>query len=232
MTEIGNAVRSRRGLGIAGLVVAAVLGVGYLADSAREHDGPSRLDPVVAADVLGLRSGPATALAHVLSFVGSEVVVGGIALVLLGVLLWRRRLDQAVPFAVAVAGAAILTAALKALVARPRPPRPDVLGAVDHSYSFPSGHTLTSAVLIALVVWLLWCRTTHLGRVLLVESGALLAFAIGASRVYLGYHWLTDVVASWLVALAWLGAVLLLSRPLVRAVAPRSEPRRELTRRS
>lgn len=193
-----------------------------LAVAAREHAGPQHVDPVVAADVLGLRTPTATAVAHLLTFVGSEVVVGAIALVLFGWLLWRRDLARAVPLGVAMFGAAVLTVVVKMVVARPRPGRADVLGAVDHSYSFPSGHTFTSTVLIGVVVWLVWAGVSSLVRVLLIESGALLALGIAASRVYLGYHWLTDVVASLLLALAWLGALGLLHEPLLRPAVERA----------
>lgn len=198
------------------LALVSVLGVAYLADSASEHDGPSRVDPLVAADVPGVRTSAATWLARLLTFAGSEVVVGAIALLLLGVLLWRRRTERAVLFALAMGGSVFLTVALKLLVHRPRPGVADVFGPIDHSYSFSSGHTLNSTVLIALAVWLIWSGSSGLRRVLLVECGGLLAVGIGASRVYLGYHWVTDVTASWLVALAWLLVVSLASGPLVR----------------
>jgi membrane-associated phospholipid phosphatase len=95
----------------------------------------------------------------------------------------------------------------------------DRLGALDTTYSFPSGHTLNSTVFIALVVWLLWPGVRHKGHVALVAGGAVLALGVGASRVYLGYHWLTDVVASVLLALAWLSIVWLL-RQSGRRAAP------------
>lgn len=198
-----------------GLAMVAGAGVVVLAVSARDHTGPARLDPDTAADVLGLRTNVATVIAHVLTFVGSEVVVGAIALVILGWLFWRRDLEHAIPFGAAMAGSAVLTVVVKALVARSRPGRVDVLGAIDHSHSFPSGHTLNSAVLIGLVIWLAWPSATSLTRMLMLESGTLLVLGIAASRVYLGYHWLTDVLASLLLALAWLSTVWLVREPLV-----------------
>lgn len=199
-------------------LVGSILAVAYLADSVGEHGGPSRVDSVIASDMLDLRTPLLTWFARALTFLGSELVVGLIAVLLFGFLLWRRRTALAVPFGLAMGGSVFLTVALKVLVARPRPPQTFVLGPIDHSYSFPSGHTLNSAVLLVLVVWLLWPRALGLGRVLLVESGALLASGIGASRVYLGYHWTTDVCASWLVALGWLSVVVLISGVLLRTL--------------
>ena len=194
----------------------AATGVGVLADAAGEHDGASRLDPVTAVEVLGMRTPTATHLARAFTVLGSEVVVGGLAIVLLVALLMRRQFARATVFAVAMGGSAVLTVALKLLVARPRPGGLDRLGPPDKTYSFPSGHTLNSMVFLALVVWLLWASLTHAARVALVVVSAVVAAGVAASRVYLGYHWLTDVLASGLVALAWLCIVWLLAPTFAR----------------
>jgi membrane-associated phospholipid phosphatase len=101
-------------------------------------------------------------------------------------------------------------------VDRHRPGAVDRLGAVDTSYSFPSGHTLNSAVFLALAVWLLWPVASRVARYSLVAGGVLLALGVAASRVYLGYHWLTDVFASALVAVAWLSILVMLRDPVRR----------------
>ena len=192
---------------VAALAAAAVVA---LADAAGERDGPSRLDPVTAADVLRIRTPALTGLAHAFTFLGSEVVVGFLAVLTLVTLLARGRFTKATLFAIGIGGSAFLTVAVKLLVARPRPGAVDRLGALDTTYSFPSGHTLNSTVFLALLVWLLWPAAKPAGRIALVAVGTVLAVGVAASRVYLGYHWLTDVVASGLVALAWLSFVWLL----------------------
>jgi membrane-associated phospholipid phosphatase len=164
-----------------------------------------------------VRTPTLTQLAHVFTFLGSELVVGGLALVVLATLLMQRQLSRAAIFAIGMAGSAFLTVVVKLIVARPRPGEVDRLGALDTSYSFPSGHTLNSTVFIALIVWLLWPSVRRAGRIALVTAGAVLAVGVAASRVYLGYHWLTDVLASGLVALGWLCLVGLLGATLTRA---------------
>jgi membrane-associated phospholipid phosphatase len=134
------------------------------------------------------------------------------------VLLSRRTFARAATFAIGIGGSAFLTVAVKLFVARPLPGGVDRLGAVDTTYSFPSGHTLNSAVFLALVVWLLWPIASGTARGLLGAAAAALAVGVGASRVYLGYHWLTDVLASGLVAVAWLSVVWMLREPVARAV--------------
>ena len=203
------AVAAAAGLGM--------LGVSWLADSALEHDGPSRLDPVTAAEVLRIRTPTLTDVAHALSFVGSEVVVGTLALVTLAWLVVRREPGRAAVVATAVGGSAFLTVAVKTLVGRQRPGPVDRLGPLDTSYSFPSGHTLYSAAFFAVVVWLLWPTASRVARAGLVTGAAMLAVDVGASRVYLGYHWATDVIASGLVAVGWLSLVWL-SRGLLQRI--------------
>ena len=192
---------------VAGLAVTGVVG---LAEAVGEQDGLSRLDAVIAAGVLSLRSPALTLLAQAFTFLGSELVVGGVAIGVFATLLWRRQLARGVLFAVGIGGSAVLTVAVKHVVARPRPGAVDRLGPVDTTYSFPSGHTLNSAVLIALSTWLLWSSVRSTGRASLAAVGTVLALGVAASRVYLGYHWFTDVVASLLIALAWLSLVRLL----------------------
>ena len=196
------------------VAVLATSGVSWLADAAREHDGPSRLDPVAAAEVLRIRTPTLTGLAQALTLAGSEVVVAALAAAALLWLVVRREPGRAAVVVTAIGGSAFLTIAVKMLVGRHRPGAVDRLGTLDTSYSFPSGHTLSSAVLLAVLVWLLWPATSRLARGGLVATAGVLAVGIGASRVYLGYHWLTDVIASGLVAVAWLSVVWMLREPV------------------
>lgn len=201
------------------LAALAALGVVCLADAAREHDGLSRVDPVAAADMLRLRTSGLTHVARALTIMGSEVMVGGLSLIVIVMLLARRKLPEAATFAVGIGGSAFLTVAVKLLVGRSRPGQADRLGAVDTTFSFPSGHTLNSAVFLALVVLLLWPALNNVMRGALVVAAGAWAVGVGASRVYLGYHWLTDVAASVLLAVAWVSVVWAMRGLIVRAVA-------------
>lgn len=185
--------------------VLSIAGFVALTDAVNERNGLTRIDPNVAHDVLAHRSAPVTAFAHALTFVGSEIVVGAAMLALTALLIARRRFFEGAIVAVGIAGSAAMTVGLKLIVERSRPPTVDRLGAVDHSFSFPSGHTLNSTVALGLIVLVVAPQVRHLsGRITLVLTAAILASGIGASRVYLGYHWSTDVLASWLLAIAWL----------------------------
>ncbi|MCW2799435.1 MAG: phosphatidic acid phosphatase [Aeromicrobium sp.] len=197
------------GLATAALTAAAATtGVLVLADAGREQDGVARLDPHVASGVVDIRTGSLTHLAHALTLLGSEPVVGTLAVLLFIALLERRGLNFAIIAAAAMSVSVGLTVGVKLLVGRPRPGAADRLGPVDHSYSFPSGHTLNSTVFLGLaVILLLPLIRGRIRRTATVLGGTLLAIAIGWSRVYLGYHWTTDVIASWLLAAAVLVVV-------------------------
>ena len=207
-----------RGTALVGTATGATALLVGLADSARERDGVAGVDPHVATLVVQDRSASLTALAHALTWLGSEVVVGAVAVLVLALLLLRRQVFSGVVLALAMGGSAFLTVAVKLLVGRARPGAVDRLGPVDASYSFPSGHTLNTTVLLAVLVWLCWSRASR-GRTALAAGAVALAVGVGASRIYLGYHWTTDVVASALVALAWLSVVALLAGPVRRVLA-------------
>jgi undecaprenyl-diphosphatase len=108
-----------------------------------------------------------------------------------------------------VAGQALRYGVLH-IIARPRPPVAD-WAAPASGYAFPSGHATTSALAAGLLAWAL-LRTLRPARarvaVVLLTCWAL---AVGASRVYLGMHWATDVLGGWLFALTLLalGTVLI-----------------------
>lgn len=138
------------------------------------------------------------------------------AVALIMVLLARRGSRHALVAAVAMATSAAVTVGAKMAVERARPGAADRLGAFDGTYSFPSGHTLNSAVFLGLVclllIPLLVQRSARIGA---HGAAVLLAAGIGASRIYLGYHWTTDVLASWLIAAALLSVVYIVSRVLL-----------------
>ncbi|MFF7198091.1 phosphatase PAP2 family protein [Streptomyces sp. NPDC008079] len=156
----------------------------------------------VARTVTDLGTGPFPYLAAVL---GGWLAGGG------GVGRGALRTSRGVPMAllalvVLLAGQAVRTLLVMALH-RARPPAADWATHAS-GYSFPSGHTASSAMAAGLLAWgLLRWRPGRTGR-LLTALCALVALAVGCTRVYLGVHWPTDVVGGWLFAGCWLGAAL------------------------
>ncbi|GAB2614248.1 phosphatase PAP2 family protein [Kribbella endophytica] len=194
----------------AALAIAGTLGAIALADSATESDGLAAFDPDFSTDAVAARTAPLTALARSLTFIGNTPVLV-ILTILAAVLLYRVTRSWRAPglLVVAMAGSAALTVVLKLAVGRHRPGIDFVLGPVSTGYAFPSGHTLNSTVFFGALTALIWLglrsATAKAGIAL---AALLLSAGIGISRVYLGYHWATDVLAGWTIAVAWLAIVL------------------------
>lgn len=103
----------------------------------------------------------------------------------------------------------IIVQVVTRLVARIRPPVDGMLFGPDTTFSFPSGHVLGAANFLLLIAFLVFSRKEHPRTAALsytVAAGLILIAAI--SRIYLGYHWASDALASMLLSLAILGAVI------------------------
>lgn len=197
---------------VAAACAISTLGVVLLADAAIKGDSVASYDPTITSEVVSHRTSFLSHLSNAASFAGSEGSVAVLSAGVLVTLAGRRRYREAVVFAVGMAGAAGLVVGVKHVVDRARPGASFRLGAAEATPSFPSGHTLTTAVFLALVVWLLWPHLNgRAARVATVAGAAAVGLLVGASRVYLGYHWATDVLGAWLATAAWVGAVLLVA---------------------
>jgi membrane-associated phospholipid phosphatase len=148
---------------------------------------------------------------------GSVPVVGLLLVIAIVVLLYRRMRAEALFLLVAIGGSVALNGTLKLVVERPRPALP--WAHVLPDYSFPSGHSMNSFVFylaIAIIVWVIFGRRA--GSIA-VAVGLLIAFAVGFSRVYLGYHYPSDVIGGYAAGLAWLFMVALAFETLPRGWA-------------
>ncbi|TDO51757.1 undecaprenyl-diphosphatase [Kribbella sp. VKM Ac-2527] len=209
--RIRRPAATRYAVPVAGAAVAVMgtLGIIALADSATESDGLAAFDPEFTADAVGSRTAPLTVLARALTFLGDVPVLVVLMLVAAGLVFRATRSWRAPGLLLfAMAGSAALTYGLKALVERHRPGITFVLGPVDTSFAFPSGHTLNSTVFLGMVCSLVWTGLgSRVAKGAAVSAALVLSTGIGLSRVYLGYHWATDVLAGWTVAVTWLAIV-------------------------
>jgi undecaprenyl-diphosphatase len=147
-------------------------------------------DLAVYETVFPFKVGALTALAHAFDFLGSAVVVWPIRLAVTGLLAIRRRWVALSAWWLAIVLSEPLVGILKAAYDRPRPP---VSLVETFTASFPSGHAVAGAVVaISLVVVFVPAGPRRRNLELLAAAFALL---MAGSRVYLGAHWLTDVVA-------------------------------------
>ena len=196
-----------------GIVVAFVLfalcvmGFVRLAGEVREQETMA-LDQTLLAAVHDHSSSMLDAFIPIATDVGGIVGVGAATLILLTVFLYRREYVRVVVLAMSVAGASALNLVLKAVFMRQRP---DLWAQLVHEtgYSFPSGHAMMSAGLGIAVMVILWnSRWRWWG---IIASMFYIVF-VGFSRIYLGVHYPSDVLAGWFVSGAWVMAVALMVR--------------------
>ena len=188
--------------------------------------GAEVYDNVVDSAGLANLDKPALAFAESLRSPGLDAFVtgftnigGGIGMPILASILtaWLTFLGRNWRPLVLIGGAAAVSITAttfgKKLVGRTRPDHTDAVPPYEDSPSFPSGHTLNTTVVISLVVYLI-CLQFHAMRVRVtaITAGAIFIIAMGLSRVFLGHHWLTDVMAGWLLGLTWVGVVILAHR--------------------
>jgi undecaprenyl-diphosphatase len=123
-----------------------------------------------------------------------------------GFLLLRRQYHAAILLIVAAVGAYFVAAVLKGFFDRPRPSLVTPFSYHTGTRSFPSGHSVMAASVYLTVGALLSRLVKPLGhKIYFIAMAALLAFLVGVSRVYLGMHHPTDVVAGWIIGAYWAG---------------------------
>jgi membrane-associated phospholipid phosphatase len=201
-------------LGLA-TAVGALIFFGWLADEALEGDARA-FDEATRAAVHQLVSPLLTAIMRGFSFVGSTIAltIGTIFVVIrFAMRKWTR---EARLFALTMIGAGLLNITLKLAFKRPRPV-PFFNLTPPESYSFPSGHSLTSAVFFGALAAILTARikSRRVKAAIWIVSTAMFLL-IGLSRIYLGVHYTTDVIAGFAAALIWILVVRFVEMGLVR----------------
>lgn len=200
-----------------GLAVAVGAGAAFavVLEDALDGDGIARLDRPVLRFLAERRDDEATTIARIVTFLGSAPFVVLLTLALV-IFLWRRSRRTAVVLAASVLGSGAITGAVKLLVARDRPALPLAIDAAEHGFSFPSGHSLSSLALYGSLSYLAaQYLPTWRSRTYVVAGLLTTAVAVAFSRLYLGYHWVSDVLGSWTLAVLWLVTVVTADRILM-----------------
>jgi len=194
----------------AGIVVFAImtLTLGEISEDAIKHE------PLTVADArlstwLHVHGSPLlTKAMFVATSFGAPLTVTCIAVAVGLYLLWRRRFYWLAALVLSVPGGALLNRLLKYAFHRARPHFDDPILTLT-SYSFPSGHTMMASVLYGVVAAYLFAQTPDWRwRVLIIFSGSFLIALVGFSRIYLGAHYLSDVLGAMAEGLAWLSLCL------------------------
>ena len=180
----------------------AALAFAHIAEDYVTNDPLARWDVQFARWLAGERSPAGTDVFSVFTFFGSPAVALAISAVVFVILYRRRLLVQAALLPLVLGGAELLNLILKLSFHRTRP---DVAFVQIDSYSFPSGHAMISAAAYGALAYLAWPHLrTHRRRALLVAATALVVALIGFSRLYLGVHYLSDVLAGVAGGVFWL----------------------------
>ncbi|HVG65068.1 MAG TPA: alkaline phosphatase family protein [Actinomycetota bacterium] len=197
-------------------LAASLLGlilVGALAGGLLRQAGPTGMvDQPTASFVAAHRHGWLDGVMRLVTDLGSAGVL--VPLVLSAGLAWRWRRGTWRPLALlagAVAGAWVVQVAVKQLVERPRPPAALALSHAS-GFAFPSGHATDAAAVYGMLAVLLARSGRGAAKVAAWAGAAALIALVGLSRLYLGVHWLSDVVAGAALGSAWLLAILIAGR--------------------
>lgn len=217
------------------LLVGAVLAASLTAIFAQvyeavvEADGVAGLDHPVLDFAKSIRSPAADTLVTAYTDIGGTIGMPILAVTALAVLTIRRRSwTPGILIVIAGAGSLLMTIAGKQLIGRTRPPLTDAVPPYEHSASFPSGHSLNAVVIAGIVAYLIILRLkSRRARTVAITTAALFALTIGLSRVFLGHHWLSDVLMGWVLGLAWATVVVTAHRMFLavrREAASRGAP--------
>lgn len=191
---------------------------GGLTQDVVAYDELARVDPHFESFVVAHRAAWATGLMKSVTWLGSTVVLIPLVLIVGGYFILRRRDWKPLgKLGAALLGAFLLYDIVKPLVARTRPPAGFDLGYTFSGFAFPSGHATQS-----LAVWgmlaLLIAGMMRRRRYLPLVGATLVVLMVGASRIYLGADWLSDVLGGYALGGLWLSL-------LVAVMLDRAKPR-------
>ena len=201
-----------------GGIVASVLITGLLIYLHYHLTGFHKIDYLLPNDLYRHSSPRLTAFMRLLTTIGSPTWVPVWCLIAIGVLLFRKRWGEAIGLFASEIGGLLINQIAKASFKRERP-NWSWLFVHEKNYSFPSGHAMLGIITFGTIAFLL-CRYYHnrAVRAAIVVFTTLLIFGIGFSRVYLGAHFPSDILAGWIAGGVWLSFVITAVELLHQAV--------------
>lgn len=174
-----------------------------IADEVGEQEWLTTVDAALANELYARATPDSTSFFLFISLFGSQIVFI-LTLIVAAYYAWRRYWLHLGIWLVALAGGELLNLLLKELFARARPVF-DAPLVVELNYSFPSGHAMMSMIAYGMLAYFLIASVRNpIARILIVFMAALAVILIGISRLYLGVHFLSDVVAGFAAGGLWL----------------------------
>jgi len=222
----GKRAEKAAGSAISISLVAAMLALllfAWLAEEVLESE-TLRFDNFVRGVVHSWAHPGLTRLMQIMSWIGSINFLGGFVILCVALLLYVRWRRAALLVLIAVAGAIPLDTILKATFHRTRP-APFFGTPLPASYSFPSGHALFSVCVFGVLAAVTTTRVRQRWlRAVLWGIAAALVVLIGLSRIYLGVHYPSDVIAGYLAAAIWVSTIAVVDRWWRHRVRDRRRP--------
>lgn len=195
---------------IAGIIVfvAMTFTLWEISESIRDREPLTITDAQLSSWLHTHHTTRLTTAMFAVTYLGSTQVVSSIAAAFGIYFISRRRFYWLAALISSVFGGMLLNKLLKYGFHRPRPFFENPLLTLT-SYSFPSGHTMMATTLYAVIATYLFAKTPELRlRVLIILASSLIILSVGFSRIYLGAHYLSDVIAAMAEGLAWLSLCL------------------------
>lgn len=198
-----------------GFVIIIILVTGMvfasLAEDIVDREILSKIDPLFGSWLVARTTLPGDHIFATITFLGNAMVIStGTALI--GFWLVKKRYwKKVILLFSSVAGGALLNLMLKNVFQRARPAIPGAY-MVDNGFSFPSGHSMISLVFYGMVAYLAMGYVKNNNwKGLLIVGICVICALIGFSRLYLGVHYLTDVLAGWAAGGLWLAACIFIN---------------------
>ena len=196
---------------VVGFLVAVLAGFafGRIADWVFDSQATRAADRWAQEVAVRWRTPGLTSVMRFMSRLGQLWSLGLMSVPVAALLLRARSHRRLYAFAATLVGGALLNPALKEAFRRARPSTADAL-AISHGYSFPSGHAMGATLFFGSLAYVVYFSIDHSRRmrVLAVALCVLLILSIGVSRVYLGVHYLSDVVAGFTAGVCWVAVCL------------------------
>jgi undecaprenyl-diphosphatase len=200
------------------LAILALWGFAEIAEEVLEQETQA-IDTSILQTLQSLHNPVLDRVAIAVTFLGEPRLLTFVSVVFGIILLRQRHWASTITLAIVAAGGIGLNFLLKDLFARARPELWQRIVDVNY-YSFPSGHAMISMVIYGFIGYWLASRYRRWRSFIAIATIVLIA-AIGLSRLYLGVHWPTDVVAGYAAGLVWV-LVCILSLDIMRKINSRS----------
>jgi len=191
-------------VGLALVFTAAILMSGIVTDNYLDKEGLSLIDRPINQLVVGLRTPLLNKLMFLITLTGNwQMIIWGSLLAAI-LLIAAKKIRYLMAMIAGNASALIFIEAAKNLIGRTRPPVENAI-ITEHGFAYPSAHSYLAVVFYGLMTYF-WVRhfRQKWAKIGMFVLGSALIMLLALSRIYLGVHWTTDVIAGLSLSLAWL----------------------------